>query len=55
MQRDKPITTRRGDPLCADCRGTGKDLGSDGSDGMEIRDAEPNTKCRTCKGTGEGK
>ena len=53
----RPIHTRFhiNDPLCKACRGTGMDLGSDGTDGTEMRDGCHYKNCPECKGTGEGK
>lgn len=40
------------DPLCPDCAGTGKDIGSDGCDGSDYRDGG-NGPCASCEGSGE--
>jgi hypothetical protein len=45
---------RFGDPLCKACRGTGQDIGSDGSDGTPMRDGNSLLPCRVCGGSGEG-
>ena len=41
------------DPICADCHGTGSDIGSDGTDGDRMRDGKSVLACRSCKGSGE--